>query len=591
MADFMRRSELEFLLWDLFELGDILQRPAYEHLDDDSVTAVIDTAFRVAADHFAANADFIDANEPTLVEGRVEIDDSVKRSIQAFADAGFISGPFAVDQGGMGLPHLVVSAFMSVFNAANVATAGYGLLTVAAARLLQNYGAPELVDRFFGPMLEGRVLGTMCLSEPDAGSSLGDLRTVARPADDGSYRLRGNKMWISGAGHDMTENILHFVLARIEGAPAGSRGISLFAVPRWLEDDGGRRRNDVHVAGLNHKMGYRGITNCALNFGEEEGAVAWLVGEPHRGLRYMFQMMNEARVEVGMAAVMSAHAAYLYSLEYASERRQGRHPDDRDPSSPPVPIIEHADVRRMLLRQRALTEGAWALVMSCAALLDEAETAETEEEREEAHRLCDLLTPVAKAWPSTWCLQSNELAIQVLGGYGYSREYPVERHYRDNRLNAIHEGTNGIQAMDLLGRKVAGDGGAALRILVRRISEDVERLRDSSELGAFAGALGEAVSRLTAVSMALGGVAAGGDLRAFLANASPYLDLFGHVVVAWQWLRMAERAAAVDDPDFRSGKLAACRFFYDWELPHVDVWAERLEQLDSIALEARPEWF
>lgn len=582
MTDFIRRRELDFQLWELFALNDILEKSEHEHLDRATVETVLDTAMRVATDHFASNADLIDRHEPELVDGKVVIDDSVKTSVHAFAESGFIAGGFAPEKGGMGLPQSVVFGYTAIFNAANVATAGYGLLTVAAAHLLETHGSDELRERYFDSMLAGETLGTMALSEPQAGSSLGDLRTSARPAEDGTYRVTGSKMWISGAGHDMTPNILHLVLARIEGAPAGTRGISLFAVPRWIGEGAQRRRNDVDVAGLNHKMGYRGITNTVLNFGEQGGAVAYLVGEPHRGLRYMFQMMNEARIGVGLAAVMSAHNAYLYAVDYARERKQGRHPDG-EADTPPIPIIEHADVRRMLLQQRAYIEGGWAVCMQCAALLDE--------DSEDAHRLVNLLTPIAKAWPSNWCLKANELAMQVLGGYGYSREYPVERHYRDNRLNAIHEGTNGIQAMDLLGRKVAGDGGTALRLLLERMQGDIAAARAHEELAEYADALAASCTRVGEVSMALGAAAMQGEVRRFLANASVYLDFLGHVVVAWQWLRMATIAAPKADDPFYAGKLVACRYFYRWELPQTEHWARLLEVSEDTPFAADPANF
>ena len=583
MSDFIRRRELDFLLFELFDLDSLLGDEPYAHLDRDAIDAVVDTAIRVADDHYASNAAFIDEHEPELVDGSAVIDDSVRHAIRAFADAGFISGGFSLDDAGMGLPQMIVYAYTAIFNAANVATAGYGLLTVAAANLLRAYGAPELVDQHFDDMLAGRTLGTMALSEPDAGSSLGDLRTTARLQEDGTYRLFGNKMWISGAGHDLTDNILHFVLARIEDAPPGTRGISLFAVPRWLDDGTERKRNDVQLAGLNHKMGYRGITNCALNFGEHDGAVGWIVGEPHNGLRYMFQMMNEARIEVGLAACMSAHAAYLYAVDYARERRQGRHPDQRDFTEPPIPIIEHADVRRMLLQQRAYIEAGWAMCAQCARWLDDARAAQPQEAAE-LHKLVDLLTPVAKAWPSKFCLQANELAMQVLGGYGYSREYPLERHYRDNRLNAIHEGTNGIQAMDLLGRKVAGDGGAALRSLMERLNQDVQHARAVEALSDQAEALDGAAQRLVSVSMAVGARAMSGDIRGFLADASLYLDVFGHVVAAWMWLRMSVIAIRHDDDPFYVGKLAAAEFFFARDLPLANVWCDILEAADDTPL-------
>jgi butyryl-CoA dehydrogenase len=589
---FIRRRDIDFLLYDFLQLETILEESRFQHLDRTSIDSVIETSLRIATDHFASHADWIDRNEPEFRDGQVYVPEVVGEAVEAFADAGLLAAGFDLETDGMQLPETVVSACFAIFDAANVSTAGYPLLTVAAARLLQSFGDDELKDRFLPRMLAGEVMGTMCLSEPDAGSSLGDLRTMAKPADDGTYRLFGRKMWISGAGHDLTDNIVHFVLARIEGAPAGTRGISLFAVPRWLEGDGERRRNDVQVAGVNHKMGYRGITNCALNFGEEDGAVGWLVGEEHRGLRQMFQMMNEARIGVGMAATMSAHAAYLYALDYARERRQGRHPDERSPDTKPVPIIEHADVRRMLLQQKAYIEGAWGLVLHCARLVDEVEVAEEESERERKQLLLDLLTPIAKAWPSEFCLKANELAIQVLGGYGYSREYPVERHYRDNRLNAIHEGTNGIQALDLLGRKVTMQNGAAFRALMSEISDTVAEHIDDEHLGEFATTLGDAVEEVTATTMTLGQTAMEGNIRLFLANAHDYLVMLGHLVVGWVWLRQAAAAQralkAGRSEDLLRGKLAACRYFFRRELPRVTVKATLLRELEDTPLATPP---
>ena len=588
---FIRRSEIDFLLHDVFDVASLCESPRYAHLGRETVDSIIDTALRIAAEKLDPHADWLDRNEPTFENGVVRVPEVVGEAIRAVADAGFIAAGFDLERGGMQLPELVVMAYVAIFNAANVSTAGYPLLTMAAAHLLNSFGDDALKARFLDDMLAGRAMGTMALSEPQAGSSLGDLRTTARAADDGTYRLSGNKMWISGAGHDLTDNIVHFVLARIEGGPAGTRGISLFAVPRWLDDEHGRRRNDVHVAGLNHKMGYRGTTNCALNFGENEGAVGWLVGEPHRGLKYMFQMMNEARIGVGMAATMSAHTAYLYSLQYARERRQGRHPDDRDPTSEPVPIIEHADVRRMLLQQKVYIEGAWALIMYCARLVDEIAIADDEEERHSKQLLLDLLTPIAKAWPSEFCLKANELAIQILGGYGYSREYPVERHYRDNRLNAIHEGTNGIQALDLLGRKVTMENGAAFRELVSRILSTVEELREDAELAEHAQALADAVETVTAVTMKLGQTAMQGEVRLFLANAHDYLVMLGHLTVGWMWLiqaAAARRALGSSDEDYLRGKIEACRFYFRREMPIVASKANLLIALEDTPLRSRP---
>ncbi len=323
-------------------------------------------------------------------------------------------------------------------------------------------------------MYEGRFFGTMCLSEPHAGSSLGDIRCSAEPIGNGDYRIRGSKMWISGGEHELSENIVHLVLAKLPDAPPGVKGISLFLVPRLRPDgDDGHHDNHVVLAGLNHKMGQRGIVNRLLNFGEGGDCIGQLVGEPNRGLAQMFHMMNEARLEVGLGSVAVAYAGYRHSLAYAAQRPQGRHPDQRDPATGQVMIIEHADVRRMLLRQKSIVEGGLALCLYAARLVDEERTASLNEGRHDAHLLLELLTPVCKAWCSHYGLQANELAIQVLGGYGYTRDYPVERLYRDNRINPIHEGTNGIQSIDLLGRKVALQDGAAMRRLMLLIQDDI----------------------------------------------------------------------------------------------------------------------
>ena len=431
---------------------------------------------------------------------------------------------------------------------------------------------------------------------------MSDIRTRAEPQADGSYRLFGNKMWISGGEHELAENIVHLVLAKIPGAPPGVKGISLFIVPRRLVDAEGRagERNDVALAGLNHKMGYRGTVNTLLNFGEgkfrpggQAGAIGTLVGEPNRGLTYMFHMMNEARIGVGLGATMLGYTGYLHALDYARNRPQGRHPGAKDPTAPQVPIVEHADIKRMLLAQKAYAEGALALNLYCARLVDEQKTGETDAARADAGMLLDLLTPIAKSWPSQWCLEANSLAIQVHGGYGYTRDYPVEQFYRDNRLNPIHEGTHGIQGLDLLGRKVVQQGGAALALLGREIEKtcrDAGALRETVQ---FARSLGEAVARLGLTTQKLHGA---GNVERTLANASTYLEAFGHVVLAWMWLRAAVIAArrlevGSDEEAFYRGKLQAAAYFFRWELPKTAQWCDLLESLDTTTLDMRDDWF
>ncbi|MFT4975272.1 MAG: alkylation response protein AidB-like acyl-CoA dehydrogenase [Myxococcota bacterium] len=591
-ASLINLRDLRFLLYDWLALEELCERERYSEHSREVFDAVIDTALEIAVERFANHAAKLDLNEPTFDGERVHIIPEVKEALDAFAEAGFIAGPFGAEHGGLQLPYTVSQSAMAIFYSANTATAAYPLLTMAAASLIATCGSPEQRERYLGPMLDGRFTGTMALSEPQAGSALGDLRTLATPQPDGTYRLTGDKMWISAAEHDMSDNIINLVLARTPGAPAGTRGISLFIVPKWL--DGGQR-NGVHISGLNHKMGYRGTVNTVLHF---EEATGYRVGEEHRGLPYMFHMMNEARVGVGLGAAMLGYAGYLFSLDYARQRPQGRPPWQRDPKSPPVNIIEHTDVRRMLLAQKAYVEGGLALCLFCARLVDDAATLPSAEDRADAELLLSLLTPIAKHWPSEYCLEANKLAIQVLGGYGYSQEYPVERYYRDNRLNAIHEGTTGIQALDLLGRKVRAGDGAALKLLLSRIQATLKATAGVEGLAEHAAALGQAVRRAGDVTAKLLGAAGQGDLPRALANATIYLDMMGHTVVAWLWLDQARVAHArlqeTADPDavaFFRGKLQACRYFFRHELPKTAAQADLLASLDDTCLSMSPEWF
>ncbi len=430
-----------------------------------------------------------------------------------------------------------------------------------------------------------------------------------------STALTGNKMWISAGEHELSENIVHLVLAKVPGADGklvpGTRGISLFVVPKRLVAVTGSgaesrvtlgERNDVALAGLNHKMGYRGTTNCLLNFGEGKfrpegraGAIGYLVGEPGRGLAAMFHMMNEARIGVGLGAAMLGYTAYLHALEYARGRPQGRPigPEGKDPAQPQVPIIQHADVKRMLLAQKAYAEGALALNLYCARLLDEERTAESAADRDEATLLLEILTPIAKSWPSQWCLEGNALAIQVHGGYGYTRDYMVEQFYRDNRLNAIHEGTHGIQALDLLGRKVVMQDGAAFRLLGARMEGTIGRATHARhpDTQRWAAMLADRVRRVATVTQRAW---AAGDPARTLANATPYLEAFGHVVLAWIWLEQslaASRHYGHDGNDFYHGKWQACRYFFLYELPKVDAMLELVESLDATTLEMKDSWF
>ncbi|MCW2499326.1 MAG: acyl-CoA dehydrogenase [Frankiales bacterium] len=589
----LSRRDLDFLLHEWLDVCALTSRERYAEHSRETFDAVLDLAEQIATRDFAPHNRRSDEQEPTFDGERVQMHEEIGRALNKYAEAGLIGAGMDHAVGGMQLPAVVTQATIGWFQAANVGTASYPFLTIANANLLQAHGTPEQVETYVKPMVEGRFFGTMCLSEPQAGSSLADVTTRADPQADGSYRLFGNKMWISAGDHELAENIVHLVLAKVPGGPAGAKGISLFVVPKQLVDTG--ERNDVVLAGLNHKMGYRGTVNTLLNFGEgkhtpggKAGAVGFLVGEEHKGLGYMFHMMNEARIGVGLGATALGYTGYLHALDYARSRPQGRPVAGKDPSTPMVPIVEHADVRRMLLAQKSYVEGSLALNLYCGRLVDEERTGPTEEARSRAHLLLEMLTPIAKSWPSQWCLAANDLAIQVHGGYGYTREYPVEQLYRDNRLNPIHEGTHGIQALDLLGRKVVMQGGAGLALLAATIGETVDRaLKDGGTTSRYATALQATVDRVVEVTQTVWGA---GDVALSLANASVYLEAVGHAVVAWMWLEQL-LAAHGKDGDFYEGKRAAAQYFFQWELPRTGPQLDLLASLDRTTLDMQDGWF
>ena len=597
-APVLSRRDLDFLLYDWLDVVSLTDRPYFAEHSRETFDGILDLSADLATKHFATHNKKADANEPRIGEdGRVEIIPEVREALDQFAKAGLISASFDESLGGMQLPVSVLRAAMAWFQAANAGTSSYPFLTVGNANVIATHGTEEQVSTFVPSLLEGRFFGTMCLSEPQAGSSLADITTKAIPQDDGTYRLTGTKMWISGGDHELTENIVHLVLAKIPGGPAGVKGISLFIVPKFLVDADGTlgERNDVALVGLNHKMGNRGTTNTLLNFGDgsftpdgREGAVGYLLGEANKGLSYMFLLMNEARIGVGFLATSLGYAGYLQSVEYARTRTQGRPLADKDPSSPQVPLIEHADVRRMLLAQKAYVEGALALGLYCSKLVDEERSAADADARDRAGLLLDVLTPIAKSWPSQWCLEANSLAIQVHGGYGYTREFDVEQFYRDNRLNPIHEGTHGIQGMDLLGRKVIMRGGAGLALLGETIAATIAQARAVGGAAAeYAQQLEAAVVRVATTTATLW---AGRDPELALANSSVYLEAVGHVVVAWIWL---EQLLAAGDREgaFFDGKRAAAQFFYRFELPKTGPQFDLLDSLDRTTLDISPDAF
>ncbi|ETA06751.1 acyl-CoA dehydrogenase [Gordonia alkanivorans] len=592
MATPMSRRDLEFLLYEWLDVEALTSRDRFAAHSRDTFDAVLELSADLAMKCFAPANKIGDANEPYIGDdGKVVLPDEVVSGLAEFRKAGLIAASFDEELGGMQLPTVIRQASAVWFQAANAAMSSYNFLTVGNANLLAEYATPEQRDTWVRPLVEGRFSGTMCLSEPQAGSSLADVTTKAEPAGDGTYRITGTKMWISAGDHELTENIVHLVLAKAPGGGPGVKGISLFIVPKFLPDG---TRNDIALVGLNHKMGNRATTNCLLNFGDgtfspdsAPGAVGYLVGEEHRGLSYMFHMMNEARIGVGFLATALGYAGYQASLEYAKVRTQGRPVDQKDPSTKPVPIIEHADVRRMLLAQKSYVEGALAFELYCSVLVDQAATAADAEERARIDLLLEVLTPIAKSWPSQWCLEANSLAIQVLGGYGYTREFDVEQYYRDNRLNPIHEGAHGIHGLDLLGRKVIMQGGAGLALLAETIGATVGRALEVPAAAGYADALQSIVDRLVKVTAHIW---SSGDPKLALANATLYLEATGHIVIAWMWL---EQLLAADgrSGDFYDGKRAAAQYFFRYELPKTGPQLDLLTALDRTTLDVEPSWF
>lgn len=581
---------LDYLLHEWLDVDALLQRPRFADHDRDGIDDLLGATSEIAAKWFEPANRVIDDHEPRFEDGRVVLPRETQEAWDAYVEFGFLQSSHDAEHGGLQLPRIADFATKIQLGSASIGLCP-GMLTEANASLLLAHGTAAQREVFAHRELAGQWAGTMCMSESQAGSSLSDITTRAVPdgpdaADDPlgpRYRVTGNKMWISAGEHDLTENIVHLVLAKTP-RPDGeidpsTRGISLFIVPKVLVAPDGSlgERNDVALISLNHKLGYRGIPNTALAFGDgswrpggEAGAIGYLVGQPGDGLRQMFHMMNAARIEIGLGAASLGFAGYAASLSYARERRQGRPitRSGKDATRPQVALVEHADVKRMLLAQKAYAEGALALGLYAARLLDEQETG-TEPDISEAGRLLEILTPVVKSWPSEWCLEANSLAIQVLGGAGYTRDFPVEQFWRDNRLNMIHEGTHGIHGLDLLGRKVTQQGGACLQALATRVASTAARARTAglqSEATQLEAAWGRAVDAAASAWET-------GDPEDALANATPYLQGFGHVVLAWVWLDIAIGATSSTHSE-APGKIAAMQYFFGYELPKVDAWLD-----------------
>ena len=600
------RPTVDFLLHDWLQVAQLQSRERFADHSRETFDAVLDTCERIAREKYAPFNRTVDIEEPRFDGEKVILPQATHDAYKAYGESGMLSAAQDYEIGGMQLPYTVEAAANAFFAMASVSI-GSGMLTSGNANLLMAHGTKLQKQVFALNEFSGRFSGTMCLSEPQAGSSLSDVMTRATPDGEGfesdalgpRYRLRGNKMWISSGEHELSENIIHLVLAKIPDANGqlvpGVKGISLFIVPKKLVDTQGQltgERNDVALAGLNHKCGWRGTTNTLLNFGEGKypvrggaGAVGYLVGQPGEGLKCMFHMMNEARIGVGMAATMLGMAGYYASLDYARNRPQGRPTGagGKDASRPQVRIIEHADIKRMLLAQKSYSEGALALALYSARLVDEQHTGQAKA-ADEARLLLEVLTPIVKSFPSEWCLEANSLAIQIHGGYGYTRDFPVEQYWRDNRLNMIHEGTHGIQAMDLLGRKVLMEGGQGLKLLAARMQATASRV--SPEWADEARQLLDALQQVGAATQAAWKDA---EPAQALANAVPYLQAFGHTVIAWIWLDVVQSAQG--DAPAQVGRRAAARYFFRYELPKISAWLQVVSRRDPTCAEVPEDAF
>jgi len=597
MDQFISMRNLKFLLYEVFQIEELCQTPYFQDHNREVFDLTLDTALKIGQDQLRPVLREMDLNPPLFSHGEVKVHPSVRGFMKEFGEGGWIGSIFPFDHGGQQLPQIVATTSQFIFFAANYSASVYPHLTEGAAHLILSFGSEELKELYIPRMLSGQWQGTMALTEPQAGSSLSDITTTALPTDGNYYLIRGQKIFISAGDHDGADNIIHLMLAKIKGAPAGVKGISLFVVPKKRVEGQEIVFNDLQTSGVYHKLGYRGAPITQLSMGENNDCRGYLVGEPHMGLPYMFQMMNEARINVGLGAAGIASAAYYASLEYARERLQGRNIAAKDPGAPQIPIIEHADIKRMLLFQRTVTEGSLSLLMQCSYYVDQIKIREGKE-KEGYELLLDLLTPVAKTYPSEMGIFSVSQGLQCLGGYGFCDEFLLELLYRDARIHPIHEGTTGIQGLDLLGRKVVMKGGKAFSLFVEEVQSTIQRTVSFSNLAPYVRILAEALESLQQLTGYLTTLASEGKREISLADATLYLELFGIIAVGWQWLLQAiaiQKAMASDlsemEKNFYQGKFYAFRFFYHYEMPKILGLLQRLKESDGLTVSMETDFF
>jgi len=590
--------DVRFVLYEMLKVERLLQTERYAGHSRETFDMAIDAAYKLAVDVFwpaYQKMDQVGARFDPKTK-KTTVPEAMQGIWKAAKEGGWMGTTADVEYGGQQFPSTIGRAIEYILNAANTAAHMYLGGTAGAAHLIEAFGDQKLKETYVEKLFAGQWAGTMALTEAQAGSSLSDVKTTAVKAKDGDhYLVSGTKVFISSGDHDLAENIIHPVLARLPGAPLGVKGISLLIVPKYrVKPDGSVGAfNDVVTGGIEHKMGLRGQATATLNFGENGECHGWLMGEPNKGLAYMFQLMNGARIATGLQATAVAANAYQHALEYARERRQGRDIREKDPATPQIPIIGHPDVRRMLLAQKACTEGMFALLAYSADLLDTRRVAESPAQREHALDLLEILTPVCKAYGSDISFLSTVLAIQVHGGYGFSEEFPLAQMLRDQKVFSIYEGTNNIQAMDLLGRKVPMKGGASFKALVGEMTKTLQLARGLPALQGLADRFQAALNTLMATTQHLATLS--GDVGLYMSYATPYLQMFSQVVVAWQLLWQAAVAqqaleAKASDQAFYRGKVAAAQYYLQNELPSVQTSAGIITGGERVALDCKEEW-
>lgn len=597
-AKFVSQRNIAFCVYEVFDVESLTQHSYFQNHTRETLDLVMDTALKMGKNLLQPYLREMDKNPPEFLDGRVKVHPIMREIMKAFGEGGWIAARSPHYLGGQQLPELITTALIFIFCAANYSASTFFMLTAAAARLIQSFGSQDLIETYIPKMFSGLWQGTMAITEPQAGSSLGDITTKAEPTNQGYYKIRGQKIFISAGDHDAVENVIHLLLAKIPGAPSGVKGISLFLVPKKRISEHGRlESNDVNVTGIYHKLGYRGNPITQLSFGENDDCHGYIVGEPHHGLSYMFQMVNEARIWAGTGAAAIASAAYHEALEYATKRPQGRRFHEKDPASPPVSIINHPDVKRMLLFQRSIVEGSLSLLLQCSKYSDLLNVLEGEK-KENVSLLLNLLTPVVKTYPAEMGIHSVSQGLQCLGGYGYCDEFPLEQLYRDARVHPIHDGTTGIQALDLLGRKILMKNGKAFSLYLQEVGCAINAGLVDSTLRPYAKRLQEALKKLHNITSHLTQYALKEDPEMFLADATLYLELFGIISIAWQWLlqglcanRALQKNPSEGDAQFYLGKLFAFRYFFHYELPKSEGLIMRLKESDGLSVEMKEEYF